>query len=138
MAINRARLTDSYFVAPQIKVEDIKEIADAGFVKIICNRPDEEVPGNLHANVMKMAADSVGIQFDILPLTQFTMTHKNIAKQFEMVASGKGPVLAYCASGTRCTIAWALYQAGKMEEDKIIRIAMKAGFNIEGMRGSLI
>jgi uncharacterized protein (TIGR01244 family) len=136
--MNRVRLIDSYFVAPQVEVEDIKEIADAGFVKIICNRPDEEVPSYLHANIIKMAANAAGIEFEALPLTQFTMTPENIAKQFEMVECGKGPVLAYCASGTRCTIAWALFQAGKMDADDIIKIAMKAGYNIRGMRSALI
>ncbi len=136
--MNRVRLTDSYFVAPQIEVKDIKEIAEAGFVKIISNRPDEEIPSYLHANVMKIAADAVGIEFEALPLTQLTMTPENIAKQFEMVARGKGPVLAYCTSGTRCTIAWALSQAGKMHADEIIRTALNAGYDIGGMRSFLI
>ncbi|MDG1935797.1 MAG: TIGR01244 family sulfur transferase [Paracoccaceae bacterium] len=135
--MNRERLTDSYFVAPQIEVEDIKKIADAGFVKIICNRPDEEVPSDLHSHVMKMAADAVGIEFEILPLTHFTMNPENITKQFEMVAQANGPVLAYCASGTRCTIIWALSEAGKTEADDIIRTAMKAGYDIEAMRPAL-
>jgi uncharacterized protein (TIGR01244 family) len=135
--MNRARLTDSYFVAPQIEAEDIKKIADAGFVKIICNRPDEEVPSNLSANVMKMAADTVGIEFEILPLTHFTMTPENIAKQYEMVAQANGPVLAYCASGTRCTIVWALSEVGKTEADDIIRVARNAGYDLEAMRHAL-
>jgi uncharacterized protein (TIGR01244 family) len=136
--MNRSKLTDSYFVSPQIEVEDIKKIADAGFAKIICNRPDEEVPGYLHAGIMKMAADVAGIEFEILPLTHVTMTADKIEKQFEMVSAAKGPVLAYCASGTRCTIAWALSQAGKTDADEIIRTAMKAGYDIEGLRSALV
>ena len=136
--MNVYQLTDLYFVSPQIEVEDVKKILDAGFAKIICNRPDEEVPSYLHANAMKTVAVDVGIEFEILPLTHVTMTTDNIEKQFEMVAAAKGPVLAYCASGTRCTIAWALSQAGKADADKIIRTAMKAGYNIEGLRSALV
>ena len=55
-----------------------------------------------------------------------------------MVAAAKGPVLAYCASGTRCTIAWALSQAGKVDADELIRTAMKAGYDIEGLRSALV
>ena len=127
------RLTESYFVAPQIEVEDIKKIADAGFVKIICNRPDEEIPSNLHSKVMKTAANEVGIEFEILPLTQFAITGENVEKQFKMVSQANGPVLAYCTSGMRCTILWALSEAGKRKADDILQITRSAGYDLEFM-----
>ena len=39
------QITDEYAVAGQIAPEDIAAIKAAGFRSIICNRPDDEQPG---------------------------------------------------------------------------------------------
>jgi uncharacterized protein (TIGR01244 family) len=53
------------------------------------------------------------------------------------IAAAKGPVLAYCASGTRSSIVWSLGQAGKMPTDDIIAETAKAGYDLAGMRRQL-
>ena len=131
------KVSQKYHVSPQIEIEDIKKLVDAGFTKIICNRPNEEIPAELHSNYMAIAAKAAGISFDILPLTHQAMTPENIAKQAELIDAASGPVLAYCASGTRCTVIWALGQTGKMSADDIIHTASEAGYNIEGLRQAL-
>lgn len=131
------QITPSYSVSPQIEVEDLPGIVEAGFKRIICNRPDEEIPPPLHANVIGAAAQELGLEFEILPLTHQTMTPENVQRQGALVEGSDGPVLAYCASGTRSTIAWALGQAGTMSADEIIAQAAKAGYDISGLRGAL-
>ena len=131
------KLSHNYHVSPQIEIEDIKRLADAGFTKVICNRPNEEIPAELHSEYMTIAAKAAEISFDFLPVTQQTMTNENITKQAELIDVASGPVLAYCASGTRCTVIWALSQIGKMSADDIIQTALKAGYNIEGLRHAL-
>ena len=42
--MNPVFIDKNYHVAPQIEPHQIAEIAEKGFVKIICNRPDVEVP----------------------------------------------------------------------------------------------
>ena len=131
------KLSQNYHVSPQIEIEDIKKLADAGFAKVICNRPNEEILAELHSEYMAIAAKAAEISFDFLPLTHQTMTTRNILKQAELIDAASGPVLAYCASGTRCTVIWALGQIGKMSADDIIQTAIKAGYNIEGLRHAL-
>ena len=36
------KITDDIAVSPQIAAADVKDIADAGYRSIICNRPDGE------------------------------------------------------------------------------------------------
>ncbi|MBT8412600.1 MAG: TIGR01244 family phosphatase, partial [Octadecabacter sp.] len=48
-----------------------------------------------------------------------------------------GPVLAYCASGTRSSIVWALGQAGTMATDEIITAAAAAGYDLSGLKPQL-
>ena len=128
----------NYFVSPQISVENISLFADQGFVKIICNRPNNEVPQELQAEVIEIAAKAAGLDFYFLPLTHQTMHAENIKLQGDLVSKAQGPVLAYCASGTRCTIVWALYQVGKRSADDILTTTRNAGYDLEGLRPQLI
>ena len=47
---------------------------------------------------------------------------------------GQGPVIAYCRSGNRSTVLWALNQAGRMPEDEILSTADAAGYDLSGVR----
>lgn len=130
-------LTPRYSVTPQINPEDAEAIKAAGFSKVICNRPDAEVPPQLQAEAMRTAVEAAGLAFEVLPLTHQTMTPDNIARQAQIVAEADGPVLAYCASGTRCSVIWALGQAGHMAAEDILATTARAGYALDGLRPTL-
>lgn len=131
------QISDDYFVSPQISPADLPGIARAGIVQIICNRPDAEVTADLHATQMAEAAEAAGISFVAIPLTHQTMTPENIARHDAVARAASGPVLAYCASGTRSTIAWALGQAGRIPVDDLLAAAQRGGYDLEGLRPAL-
>jgi len=130
-------ITPTYAVSKQIHPDDLQAIREAGFKTVICNRPDGEIPEELHANVMAEAAKAAGLAFEVLPMTMQTMSADNIAKQFEFVEKSDGPVLAYCASGNRCSIIWALNQVGKQSVDDILEQTANAGYDLSALRGAL-
>lgn len=132
-------IDETYHVSPQIALEDPAAIAAAGFKGIICNRPDTEVPPAIAAENMRIAAEAEGLVFHVLPLTHQTMTPDNIALQMQLVAEIDGPVLAYCASGTRCTVIWSMAKAmdGAMSPDDILAKAAAAGYALDGLRPQL-
>lgn len=130
-------LTPRYSVSPQIAVEDVPDIAEAGFALVICNRPDEEVPPSHQADAIEQAVKAAGLQFAVLPITHQTMTMENVARQRDMVAAAGGPVLAYCASGTRCSVIWALGAAGDTPVDDILSVTRNAGYNLDNLRPTL-
>lgn len=130
-------LTPRYSVTPQIDPADAAAIKAAGYAKVICNRPDAEVPPSHQAETVRAAVEAAGLAFDVLPLTHQTMTPDNIARQAELVAAADGPVLAYCASGTRCSVVWALGQAGQMPVDEILSTTSRAGYALDGLRPTL-
>lgn len=131
------QVTPRYHVSPQISVEDVPALQAAGFKKVICNRPDAEVPPSHQSATIGAALAEAGITYDVLPLTHQTMTPENVAKQAAFAAEGEGPVLAYCASGTRCTVVWAFGQVGKMSTDEILQTAANAGYDLAGLRPTL-
>lgn len=131
------KLTENYSVSPQISPEDVAVLRDLGFVMVLCNRPDGEIPPDLQSAAMREAVEDAGLRFEVLPLTHQTMNAENIQRQQELVESAGGPVLAYCASGTRCTVIWALGQAATQGADAVIETAREAGYDISGLRPTL-
>lgn len=130
-------ITPDYAVAPQIAAADLPAIAAAGFTTVICNRPDAEVEADLQAATIAAAAAAAGLQFALLPLTQETLSPDTARQQRALIEASDGPVLAYCRSGTRCTVIWALGQAGLRPVDEIIALAAAAGYQLDRLRPAL-
>lgn len=130
-------ITPRYAVSPQISVEDVPAIATAGFVKVICNRPNSEVPPDQQSDVIGQAVRDAGMEYEVLELTHQTMTPENIALQRDLAESCSGPVLAYCASGTRCSVIWALGQCDRLGTDEILEATGKAGYTLDNLRPAL-
>lgn len=131
------QLTPRYFVSPQIAADDMAALAEAGITRILCNRPDAEVPPSHSAAAIRAAAEAAGLSFSEQPLTHQTMVPDVIANNRALGIETGDVVLAYCASGTRSTIAWALGQAGDMDADAIVQAAQAGGYDLTGMRQAL-
>ena len=125
------QLAPNYYVAPQPVPADMAAAARAGFTTVICNRPDAEVTPDLQAAAMRAAAEAAGMRFAVLELVQQTLTPENARRQRELVASGGGRVLAYCRSGTRSSVIWAMGQIGTLGLDGVMRATRAAGYNLD-------
>ena len=128
-------ITPDYAVSPQIDPEDAEAIAAAGFTTVICNRPDAEIPPSHQTVAMRAAIEGAGLTFVENPVTHQGLNMDMVAAQRAAASGGK--TLAYCASGTRSTVVWALSQAGQMPTEDILSAAAQAGYDIGGMRGQL-
>ncbi|RYH02730.1 TIGR01244 family phosphatase [Salipiger sp. IMCC34102] len=128
-------LTPAYSVSPQIDPADAAEIKAQGFETVICNRPDAEVPPAVRSDAMRAAVEAEGLTFVDNPVTHQGLNMDMVDAQSAAAQNGK--TLAYCASGTRSTIVWAMGQAGRMPVDEIIETAAKAGYDLSGMRPQL-
>ncbi|MBK0329132.1 TIGR01244 family phosphatase [Rhodobacteraceae bacterium F11138] len=130
-------LSPRYSVSPQISAEDISAIAQAGISLVVCNRPDQEVPPSHQSKAIADAVRAAGMRFEFLPLTHQTMTPENVALQHELIEDAEGPVLAYCASGTRSSVVWALGEAKTRSPDEILADTAAAGYQLDGLRPTL-
>ena len=61
-------VTDDFTAAPQISVADVAEAARLGFKAIICNRPDDEEPGQPSAAEIGAAAAAAGLAYTHIPV----------------------------------------------------------------------
>ena len=126
-------LTAELSVAPQIAITDLREIANAGFRSVICNRPDEESPEHPSFGEIERAAVECGLQLRYLPAEPGKVSDPQGAAFAKLMAELPKPVLAYCRTGMRSTTMWALTQAGSMPFPQIIERASKAGFDLKGV-----
>ena len=127
-------LTESYAVAPQIDPADMDAIVAAGFTTVIDNRPDREIPPELHTETMREAAAAAGLVFVVNPIIGGAMTMDNVTAQAAAMEAATGPVLAYCASGNRCSQVWALAMAGTRPADELIGVPARFGYNLAPLR----
>ena len=126
-------LTPDLSVAPQIEPEDMRRLADAGYTTVIANRPDSEVePSHRSARMAQLAAEA-GLEFYYVPIMPGQLGPEQVAAQRDALEKSRGKVLAYCRSGTRSTIAWALGQAGRRPAAEIMQAAARAGYDLSDL-----
>ncbi len=104
------QISEDYSVSGQITPGEIEAVKAAGFRSVICNRPDDEQPGQPSAASVQAAAEAAGLEFRYIPVISGQITEQNVAQQAEALEELEGPVFAYCRSGARCTNLYGLIQ----------------------------
>ncbi|MBD3764231.1 MAG: TIGR01244 family phosphatase [Rhodobacterales bacterium] len=131
-------LTELYAVSPQIAPEDLPAIRAAGYTTVIDNRPDAEIPADWQAAAMRAAAEAAGLTFVENPVIGGMLTEANVEAQARAIAEATGPVLAYCASGNRSSVVWALAMAGTLSADELIALPARHGYSLDWLRPALM
>ncbi len=94
-------VTPDFSVTPQIRPEDMADIAAAGFRAIISNRPDGEEPGQPAAAIIEQAARAQGLAFAHLPVAGRDIAPADARAMQKALARLPGPILAFCRTGAR-------------------------------------
>lgn len=130
------QLTDRLYVSPQITVDQVEEAKALGVTVIINNRPDDEEPGQTNGAAIEAAAKAAGLGYVAVPVA-----HGGFAPwQLDGMAAGldqagEGKVLAYCRSGTRSTLLWALTRARAGDHPAMLtEKAEAAGYDLTPVR----
>ena len=105
------KLDESISVAGQVTARDIADAAAQGFTAVINNRPDGEQPGQPAGSEIEAAARAAGLDYTAIPVTHAGFNDAQAAAMRDALAAARGPVLAYCRTGTRSTLLWALARA---------------------------
>lgn len=130
-------ITQTYAVSPQIDPADIAAIKAAGYTTVIDNRPDAEIPADLHTPTMRDAVEAAGLTFVANPVIGGALTMDNVTAQRTAIEAATGPVLAYCASGNRSSIVWALANVDGLPVDDLIGLPARHGYQLEHLRPTL-
>ncbi len=125
------RIDDRISVAPQISIADVAAARDAGFVAIVNNRPDGEAPDEPQGADIARAAADAGLAYHAIPVGHGGFTQDQATALAAALNGAKGPVLAYCRSGTRSCFLWALKEALTGGDPAVITAkAENAGYDV--------
>lgn len=132
------KISDTIFASPQITLTDVAEASAQGITLIINNRPDDESDDQTPGDEIEAAAKSAGISYIAIPVTHAGFSQTQVNAMADALAAADGPVLAYCRSGTRSTLLWALAEASKgANPDTLAAQAADAGYDITPVRGAV-
>jgi len=129
-------LTDKISVAPQISLADVDAAAADGVKLIICNRPDGEEPGQLPISTIAERAQANGIPLVSIPIVSGQFTLDAVMQMAAALKdAGDNKVLAYCRSGTRSCVLWAMAQAllKGLPTEELVERGAKAGYDLAPM-----
>ncbi len=130
------QLTKSLYVSPQITVDQVEEAKALGVTMIINNRPDDEEPGQTNGAAIEAAAKAAGIGYAAVPVAHGGFAPWQLDGMAAALDQGaEGKVLAYCRSGTRSTLLWALTRARAGDHPAALsEQAAAAGYDIAPVR----
>jgi sulfide:quinone oxidoreductase len=135
--VTAARLSDRLYATGQIVPEDVGSLAEQGFTAVINNRPDGEGgPQQPSSAALATAAAAAGIGYHYLPLGADGLSPELIAGFYDALSDAEGPVLAFCKTGMRSAVLWALTEVCHLERpvDVVLSEAVDGGYDLSGMR----
>lgn len=132
------QLSDCVFASPQIGLEEVAEAARMGIGLIVNNRPEGESDDQVPGSEIESAARAAGLDYVAIPVTHAGFSEGQMKAMAAALASTDKPVLAYCRSGTRSTLLWALAQASQGKQpDELAAAAAQAGYDLTPIRALL-
>lgn len=132
------KLSEKVYASPQIELADIEAAKAMGVSLIVNNRPDGEDPTAPQGADIAAGAEAAGMDYLEIPIGHSGFSEPQIDQMICAIDAAEGSVLAYCRSGTRSTLLWALAQAKCGEDpETIAQSAFAAGYDVSPIRAML-
>lgn len=106
------KLDEKVAVMGQPAPAALAALQQAGYAAIICNRPDDEAPGQPSFAEVAAEAGRLGLQARYLPVVPGKITPADGAAFAALLDELPGPVIAYCRTGNRSETLWKLARGG--------------------------
>lgn len=133
------KLAGQLYIAPQLTEADIQQAAELGICTVICNRPDgEEENQPTFAQIQNLLA-AAGIRATHhQPVVAPAINAADVAAFHKLLENADQPVLAYCRTGTRCSLLWGYHQVQNGSTvAEVIATAAEAGINLNNFESHL-
>ena len=125
------RLDEQTMVAGQIAPADVASLKSEGVTMIVNNRPDGEDVGQPTSAEIEQAARDAGITYRHVPIARGMGPTDVEAMRRAIHEAGDGTLFAFCRSGNRSALAWAVAKSEDgMNRAELDRCMNEAGFNL--------
>ncbi|MFC6670533.1 TIGR01244 family sulfur transferase [Marinobacterium aestuariivivens] len=121
-------------VSPQLAPADVGLAASMGFKAIIGNRPERESEDQPANDEIRAACERHGLAWHYLPVVSGRIEDPDVAAFRALMNEVRGPVLAFCRTGTRSATLWALSEAPRLDAEAILRATATAGYDLGAQR----
>jgi uncharacterized protein (TIGR01244 family) len=129
------QLSQQVYASPQIGLAEVAEAARLGIGLIINNRPEGESDDQIAGEEIEAAARAAGLDYVAIPVTHAGFSEAQVTAMAAALASTEAPILAYCRSGTRSTLLWALARASEgASPAELAEAAAAAGYDLAPIR----
>lgn len=125
------QLDDNTFVCGQISADEIPAIKALGVTMIVNNRPDHEDEGQPSSAEIEAATHAAGLEYRHIPIVRGMGPADVEAMREALAAVGDGKMVAFCRSGNRSALAWAVARSEDgVAREELNRCADGAGFSL--------
>jgi uncharacterized protein (TIGR01244 family) len=125
------QLDEKTLVDGQIGPDDIATLKAMGVTLIVNNRPDGEDSGQPTSKEIEQAARNAGLDYRHVPIARGMGPSDVEAMREAIHATGDGKLFAFCRSGNRSTLAWAVARSEDgVPREELDRMANEAGFDL--------
>lgn len=125
------QLDQKTLVAGQIGPTQVAQARAEGVTMLVNNRPDGEDENQPTSDEIEQAARAAGLDYRHIPIVRGMGPADVEAMRDAMASVGEGKLLAFCRSGMRSTLAWAVAcREEGVPRDELERRAGEAGFSL--------
>ena len=125
------QLDEKTLVGGQIAPDDVPALKEQGVTLIINNRPDGEDVGQPEGEEIEAAARAAGIDYRHVPIARGLGPSDIEAMREAINSAGEGKLFAFCRSGNRSALAWAVARnEDGVSSAELNRMANEAGFDL--------
>lgn len=125
------QIDDKTLISGQLAPDEVAGLKTQGVTLLVNNRPDNEDEGQPLSAEMEAAAREAGLDYRHVPIRYGIGPSEVEAMRDALRAMGDGKMLAFCRSGNRSALAWAVARADDgADPDELRRCAEAAGFNL--------
>lgn len=126
------QLDDKTFVDGQIHPDDVAGLKALGVTLVVNNRPDQEDEGQPSSAQIEAAVRKAGMEYRHVPIVRGMGPSDVEAMREAIHAAGDGKLFAFCRSGNRSTLAWAVAKSEDgVDRAELERCAQCAGFSLD-------
>ncbi len=104
-------LAPEVYSSGQVFETDMKLAAGGGVRTVICNRFDDETPGQPSSAKLAKAAEEQGIEFVHFPVEPKAISDDQLEAYARLCDSLKRPMLVFSRTGARSTRLWEMMEA---------------------------
>ena len=125
------QLDDKTMVSGQLLPDQIAGLKAQGVTMLVNNRPDNEDADQPMSADLEAAAKAAGMEYLHIPI-RYGMGPSDVEAMRDAInATGDGKLLAFCRSGNRSTLAWAVARSEDgAEPEELHKCAEAAGFSL--------